>query len=355
MQQDSIRKIPTRRVRLAVGVVVVAVSAGLFTACQLRDETDPTGGERKSQDGLPGPSSSPSPETTPQTIEAPSPLTPEDGPRASEGSKAGKGTGKQEDEGSTKRGATSPNAGSDAEAEDPDGWRTLWRDDFTDLDSSRWNVRDYGQAPNQEALFMRDNVKVDQGLLHLRAKKQDVAGWNYTSGYVDSNDKAALPDEFRLEVRAKVPVERGLWPAPLWLRPDDRSSGEIDLIETFGREVNDPATHHTVHTAYGPGREQDVEVKKYSELPGTADGWHVYSMVKTPGSIRMWVDGVPTATFKSGEPSWFDRYYEVGKSWNIRINLNVGGDWNGMPDHTTDWSASESVMHLDYIHTWVRD
>ncbi|MEI7055304.1 glycoside hydrolase family 16 protein [Nocardioides sp. CCNWLW239] len=254
-----------------------------------------------------------------------------------------------------KDGDATTEPGTSRRAADPAGWRTLWRDDFTGLDRTRWNVRHYGQAPNQAALFMRENVKVDDGFLHLRAKKQVVQRWNYTSGYIDSNGKAALPDEFRVEVRAKVPMERGLWPGPLWLRPDDRSAGEIDLVEIFGRELDDPATHHTIHTAYGPGREQEVHVKKFSALPGTADGWHTYSMEKTPGSIKMWVDDVPVATFTSGDPSWFDTYYEVGKRWNLRVTLNVGGEWNGMPDHTTDWSASESVMHLDYIHTWVRD
>lgn len=245
--------------------------------------------------------------------------------------------------------------GSGSPAEDPEGWRTLWRDDFSELDPSRWNVRDRGQADHQDALFMRDNVTVDQGMLQIRAKQEEVDGWSYTSGYADTNGKAALPDEFRLEVRARVPVEAGLWPAPLWLRPSDLSGGEIDLIETFGREKGDPATRHSLHTAYGPSHEQSVQTKRYAELPGSADGWHTYSMEKTSGSIRMWVDDVLVADFGPGEPSWFDTYFDVGKTWNLRVTLNVGGEWNGLPDSTTDWSESTSVMQIDYIHTWVRD
>lgn len=352
MQEELIRSTGTRRARWAVGIAVVAVSAGLLAGCA----QDPTGRDR-------GRAAENEPSTSaPEAAPAPSPIAPADPSDAKSGKGGDTEPDTAQDKASTKPGAPAktPRGGqSEAANEDPQGWKTLWRDDFDDLDQKRWNVRNRGEAPNQKALFMRDNVSLSDGLLRLQAKKQKAKGWNgtwdYTSGYVDTNGKFALPDTFRLEVRAKVPFERGLWPAPMWLRPSDQSSGEIDLIETFGREVDEPATHHTVHTAYGPGRRQDVEVKKYSELPGSATGWHTYTMEKTEGEIRMWVDGVRTATFKSGSPSWFDRYYAPDKKWNLRVNLNVGGDWNGMPDGSTDWSSSEATMYLDYVQAYVPD
>lgn len=240
-----------------------------------------------------------------------------------------------------------------AAASDPAGWATLWRDDFNSLNTKRWNVRERGEAPNQEALFLKRNVSVSDGLLRVQAKKETVSRWKYTAGYLDTNGKVALPDYFRLEIRAKVPWGKGLWPAPMWLRPADYSSGEIDVVETFGRAMPDPASHHTIHTSYGAGHEQVALVKKFRDLGSSAWDWHTYRVEKTPGKIKMWVDGELAASYSSGEPSWFDRYYEAGKKWNLRVNFNVGGEWNGMPDSSTPWEDNPT-MKVDYIQAWSR-
>lgn len=237
-------------------------------------------------------------------------------------------------------------------AGDPVGWVTSWRDDFTHLDTARWNVRERGQSSNQAALFLARNAWVRDGLLRIQAKKESVDGWAYTSGYLDTHGKVALPNYFRLEMRARLPWGRGLWPAPLWLRPADGSGGEIDLVETFGRELDDPDTRHSVHSAYGPTHQQVVRVNEFAQLGSNPWDWHTYRMEKTPGLIKMWVDDTLAATFRSGDPTWFNQYFEAGKKWNLRVNFNVGGKWNGMPDDTTPWSSAQ--MKVDYIHVWAR-
>lgn len=242
-------------------------------------------------------------------------------------------------------------AGPPRPAADPTGWVTSWRDDFDSLESSRWNVRDRGQSPNQDALFLARNAWVRDGMLRIQAKEETVDRWSYTSGYLDTNGKVALPDHFRIEMRARLPWGRGLWPAPLWLRPADGSGGEIDLVETFGRALPEPATHHSVHSDYGAAHQQVVYVKKFSDLGSDAWDWHTYRVEKTRGLIKMWVDNVLVATFTSGDPTWFNQYYEANKKWHLRVNFNIGGRWNGMPDGTTNWSGAQ--MKVDYIHVWL--
>ena len=58
----------------------------------------------------------------------------------------------------------------------------------------------------------------------------------------------------RVDVRAKLPIGKGMWPA-IWMLPTDEkyggwaSSGEIDIMELVGHE---PSTYHgTLH--YGGG------------------------------------------------------------------------------------------------------
>jgi beta-glucanase (GH16 family) len=349
MPEEPNRTTETRRTRWAVGVVVAAVSAGLFAGC-MPDLSARSTAERKNGGSPQNPASS-APDADAGIVDAPSPIAPADRAGEREGSKSGKGQADAED--SSKRGPQSKTPRStSAAAGDPAGWVTSWRDDFTKLDSSRWNVRERGQSPNQEALFLAKNAWVRDGLLRIQAKKESVDRWDYTSGYVDTNGKVALPNYFRLEVRARVPWGKGLWPAPLWLRPSDASGGEIDVVETFGRTLPEPTTHHSLHSSYGASHQQLVRLKKFEDLGSNPWGWHTYRVEKTPGLIRMWVDDTLAATFSSGDPSWFDRYYEANKKWNLRVNFNVGGRWNGMPDRTTNWSGAQ--MKVDYIHAWVR-
>lgn len=232
------------------------------------------------------------------------------------------------------------------------GWNLELSEDFDGaLDPAVWNVRDDTSNDNEDSHLLARNTEVSGGSLRIEARLEQVRGRRYTSGYVDTNDRYALPDHFRVEVRAKVPMEQGMWAAPLWLRPADQSTGEIDLVETYGMERDAPRVHHTIHTSYGHGHQQDTDGVAYADLgdpEGT--GWHTYVVEKTPGLVVMYTDGVETGRFSSGDPSWFDRYYEAGKSWELRINLQVGGDWGGPPDAGTDWSRT--TMLVDRIRTW---
>ena len=237
-----------------------------------------------------------------------------------------------------------------------EGWQPSLAENFDRLDGAVWNVRDQEANANEDSYLLARNVGVSDGLLRIQARRESAGGRGFTSGYLDTNHKYALPNYFRAEVRAKVPLEQGLWAAPLWLRPADYSGGEIDVVETYGSESARPVVHHTIHTEYGPGHATSARLAYLGPLGDPSGrGWHVYTVEKTPGLIRMWVDGRLTATWSSADPAWFDRYYEAGKSWHLRVNLQVGGEWGGLPDHTTDWRPERTALLVDYIRTWVPD
>ncbi|GGD05230.1 hypothetical protein GCM10007231_00010 [Nocardioides daphniae] len=218
-----------------------------------------------------------------------------------------------------------------------------------------WNIKNDTYASNEDSYLRAQNVSVNNSILRIQAKKETYRTRNFTSGYVESIGKYSLPSTFRAEVRAKVPLEQGMWAAPLWFRPTDGQAGEIDLVETLGSDAKAgrAAAHHTIHTEYGSTHKQSVRSKKFSELPGEATGWHTYTIEKTPGKIVMWVDCVKTAEFTNANPTWYNAYYDVGDRWNLRINLQVGGTWGGLPDASTDWSGDKTAMQLDYLKTWV--
>lgn len=205
-----------------------------------------------------------------------------------------------------------------------------------------------------DATVLAKNLSVSGGVLRVQGKHQDALGRHYTTGDMNTRGKFQLPNYFRLKVRAKVPFEKGMWAAPIWFRPADGNGGEIDLVETYGTDMaaGDPMVHQTIHSNYGASHQQTVFLKKFSALRGSATGWHVYTIEKTPGKIVMWVDGVKTATFNSATSSWYRTYYEAGKKWILRTNLQIGGA-DGSPDSSTNWSPDATAMQLDYVRAWV--
>lgn len=233
-----------------------------------------------------------------------------------------------------------------------DRWTPDLTEDFSTLDPAIWQVRDHQAYDRDAATVLARNVSVVDGALRVQARREAVDGRDYTSGDVDTYGTYSLPDYFRIEVRAKVPWQQGMWAAPLWIRPADGSGGEIDLVETYGSERGRPLVHQTIHSAYGPDHQQTHQQTPFSEIGDDPAGWHTYVVEKTPGEIRMWVDGVETALFDDSTTAWFGSYYEAGKRWSLRVSLQVGGG-QGLPDAATDWSPSTTAMLVDYIHTYV--
>jgi beta-glucanase (GH16 family) len=235
------------------------------------------------------------------------------------------------------------------------GWKLAWVEDFdgTSLDPTKWNVRTDTSNANENSFLLASNVSVANGVLRIQAKRQSAGGKPYTSGYIDTNGKYALPDQFRLEVEAKVPLEMGMWAAPVWLRPANSPVGEIDPVETYGADAPDFVVHQTLHDSYGFTHRQDARTVHWPDH-GNPLAWHTYLIEKTTGQIKMYVDGVLTETFSTRNPSWYSSVFDQGKRWELRVNLQVGGA-RGLPDSTTDWSPDKTAMLLDHIYAWVKE
>ncbi len=233
------------------------------------------------------------------------------------------------------------------------GWKLKMADEFSSMSTANWSVRNQSTNSNEKSYLTSSNVTIDNGSLRIQGKKQSMGGRSYTSGYVNSASKQALPNYFRVEIRAKVPLEMGMWAAPMWFRPTNNSGGEIDLLETYGADKQKFGSyhyHHTVHNAYGSGHQTN---QKQGNIPGDPLGWHTYTIEKTAGQIAMFVDGKLTGTWKQGDPSWFNSIFESGKSWRMIMNLQIGGA-RGNPDSTTNWAADKTAVLIDHVYTWTK-
>src|SRR5687767_14850124 len=118
--------------------------------------------------------------------------------------------------------------------------KLVWADEFNTNgipDSSRWGY-DYGGNGwgNKELQFYtskrKENAFVKNGHLIIEARKEDYKRMKYTSARMVSKNKGDWKYG-RIEVKAKLPKGKGIWPA-IWMLPtkwqygDWPKSGEIE-------------------------------------------------------------------------------------------------------------------------------
>jgi beta-glucanase (GH16 family) len=236
-------------------------------------------------------------------------------------------------------------------------WALVWADEFDapgNPDPARW-THDIGYIANQEAQYYTsrsENVRVEDGLLVIEARKEPWMGYAYTSARLKTQGLAQFLYG-RVEFRARLPTGRGTWPA-LWMLGSNigqvgwPTCGEIDIMENVGF---DPLKiHGTVHTdAYnhtlGNHRSGTVEAS-----PPPWEDFHVYSMEWTPDRIDIFLDGERYFTFENegtGTAAWpFDQPHF------IIVNLAIGGSWGGQ--RGIDDSLFPHRMFVDYVRVYER-
>jgi len=220
-------------------------------------------------------------------------------------------------------------------------------------DPSRW-AYDLGYIANQEAQYYTsrsENVRIEDGVLVIEARREPWAGYAYTSGRVKTQGLFQFTYG-RVEVRAKLPTGRGTWPA-IWMlgtsiqRVGWPACGEVDVMENVGF---DPLTIvASVHTAAynhvaGTHRNGTLTV----ERPSPSEDFHVYAVEWSPDRVEAFVDGRSYFTFENegtGERTWpFDQ------PQFLILNLAIGGTWGGQQG--IDESLFPHRMLVDYVRVY---
>lgn len=242
----------------------------------------------------------------------------------------------------------------------PSGYRLVFSEEFqgNSLDPSKWNSR-YRWGPhwiiNSEEQFYVDRINdpdfghnpfsFDGEHLHISAIRTpdwllSKASWQpYLSGALTTYNKFKMRYGY-VEMRAKLPRGRGLWPA-FWLlhQHDNDRRPEIDVVELIGDTPNRIFnTYHWVEN-WTAKRTPSYEVWG----PDFSQDFHTYAMQWEPGKITWYLDGEQQHQFVDGNVSWEEMY--------LLVNLAVGGWWPGSPDSSTPLPATMSV---DYIRAYQR-
>lgn len=240
------------------------------------------------------------------------------------------------------------------------GYTLAWQDEFNTgtLDANAWTVEGGDGCPNicgwgnNELEYYTgrpENLFFQDGKLIIEARKESFASKQYTSSKIVSRDKKTFKFG-RIDIRAKLPKGKGIWPA-LWLLPQSNvhggwpRSGEIDLMELVGHEPG--KVYGTLHFGPGPG---STQISRSYTLSGGAsfnDEFHVFSIEWKLDQIKWYVDGILFSTVNKADVG--SATYPFNESFFFIFNLAVGGNWPGSPDATT---VFPQWLIVDYVRVY---
>lgn len=243
--------------------------------------------------------------------------------------------------------------------DDPDYFDNLtlaWSDEFdgASINTDNWKFETgaTGWGNNELQNYTNgDNAEITDGKLVITAKKVDdnTAVGSYTSSRIISENK----QEFlygRIEIRAKLPSGRGIWPAIWMLGSNFRTDGwpacgEMDIMEYVGYEPN--IIWSTVHTPAGYGANGDGSSKT---LTTCEEEFHVYGLLWTEKKLVFYTDSPDNVTHTYAPAVKTNDNWPFNKSQFLILNVAVGGDWGGAQG--IDNSIFPQTMEIDYIRVY---
>jgi len=261
---------------------------------------------------------------------------------------------------------------------DTAGWELVWHDEFEQdgrPDSTIWSYEDGFVRNHEDQWYQPDNAVCRGGCLVIEGRRESrpnplyragARDWrasrptiDYTASSLHTRGKRSVYFG-RVEVRARIPVAGGAWPA-IWLLGEDMpwpSCGEIDMMEYY-RIGGVP--HILANACWGSDRPHDAvwNSRKVPFIyftgrdPQWAEKFHLWRMDWDEGSIRLYLDDellneIPLSTTVNGS---------IGHGTNpftrpqyLLLNLALGGDNGG----TIDDSAMPMRYEIDYVRVYRR-
>ncbi len=240
--------------------------------------------------------------------------------------------------------------------------KLVWSDEFATNglpDSTKWSY-DIGRGcpnncgwGNNELQYYtkerKENARVENGKLIIEAHKEKMGDANYSSARLVSKSKGDWKYG-RIEIKAKLPAGKGIWPA-IWMLPTKWEyggwphSGEIDIMENVGYLPD--SLFATVHTG-SFNHAQGTQVGSSILVKDLSTAFHVYAIDWSADKIIFLLDGKEYHRFvnnKSGSEAWpFD------KQFHLLLNVAVGGNWGGK--FGVDDAIFSQRMEIDYVRVY---
>ena len=229
----------------------------------------------------------------------------------------------------------------------------VWSDEFDgdgdEPNQDNWNYSTggggWGNGELQYYTNKRSNSYVSDGTLKIEAFKGDDNKW--TSARLNSRWKKRFKYGY-IEFRAKLPTEKGSWPA-LWMMSDREAygswprSGEIDVMEYAVNFWKNKA-YGTCHCAGGYGGNAFAS----AGVPIKAAGkkWHNYGILWTEDELTWIYDGKAFLSYKNPHDADYpQKFWPYDREFYIIMNVAMGGTLGlDIPKET-----KKCVMEVDYV------
>ena len=246
----------------------------------------------------------------------------------------------------------------------------VWSDEFNTngaIDSNNWFQQT--QLPAGGSWFNGEvqhytnlitNSYVDSGLLNIVAKRETYTDQGITKDFTSARLNSKFAFKYgRVDVRAKLPIETGTWPA-IWMlgknvnepggyfaatygTTDWPACGETDIMEHgifSSQSIN--YIQSTLHTPSSFGNSINNGGIVASDL---ANSYHIYSVNWSPYQISFLLDGVVYYTYN---PAVKDaNTWPFDKEQYLLLNIAMGGTAGNL-----DASFTQNSMLIDYVRIY---
>ncbi|MDR2038550.1 MAG: family 16 glycosylhydrolase [Bacteroidales bacterium] len=256
------------------------------------------------------------------------------------------------------------------------GWKLVWNDEFDNNgqpDPGVWS-HENGFVRNEEfQWYQPDNANCADGLLTICGKKDQIKNPDYSPGnndwrkkrpyaqYSSSCIRTTGKKEFlygRFEIRARIPVASGAWPA-IWTLGNSMewpSNGEIDIMEYY--QVKG-VPHILANTAWGTEKRYHAAwntcMFPFTEFtdkdPYWTEKFHIWRMDWDKNAIRIYLDDRllnETLLKDTFNGSLGEHKNPFRQPHYILLNLAIGGINGGIPDDETFPLKYE----IDYVRVY---
>lgn len=239
-------------------------------------------------------------------------------------------------------------------------WKLSWSEEFNyqgTPDSLIWNFdtkgNEWGWGNNELQYYTtknQSNAIVENGILKIIAKKEILNNKEYSSARLTTKDKVSFK-EGRIEIRAKLPLGRGIWPA-IWMLGNNIETvgwplcGEIDIMEFVGYQTD--SIYATIHSeAYNHIKNTEKMKSTYFSNPHS---FNVFAIEWTKDKIDFFFNETLYNSVQNEYVS--NREWPFDKSFYLILNVAVGGNWGGK--FGVDSAIFPATMEVDYVRLFLK-
>jgi len=249
------------------------------------------------------------------------------------------------------------------------GYTLVWSDDFDEngsVNDQNWKFEEGFMRNQEDQWYQKENVSCKDGILTIEARREikpnptykpDSPHWalsrpgiSYTSASINTSDKHSWKYGI-FEMRARIPVGNGLWPAfwTLGIEKEWPSNGEIDIMEYYKGNI-------LANIASGTEKRWQAnwhsQKKAVSTLGGKewAEKFHVWTMYWDEHEIALYVDDilmnkVKLAKLTNRDGTGFNPFKQPHY---ILLNLALGGINGGEVDE----NLLPAKYEIDYVRVY---